>query len=326
MTRRATTTIGTTTATAMVPEEPKPLVTFAPDCKLAVDAPDADDDVDVPVFVGVSPPWVDVLKTVIVEPPGSVVVLTGVDIGVADVVGVGVGVGVGVSLCVVAGGGDVVLFSIIEVEGLGVLGGEVETGGGLLLAIELVDGSDVLVGDGEGVGVVGTPASVLVVELVAIVNCLLNTSFLGCLDAAMSAKRNIISWVYGNSQHIYQDEAHHTSSLAWIKTKLCSSDPVCLGGDCVSVEVSCLERASDVLLASFHWWADRCASLRAALRPFENEWAWMKRRRRPQPNASLYQECRRCNCKTSRWTMRAEGGGGGGVVEEKCWIRGDVPQ
>ena len=214
MTRRATTTIGTTTATAMVPEEPKPLdVAFAPDCKLAVDAPDADDDVDVPVFVGVSPPWVDVLKTVIVEPPGSVVVLMGVDTGGADVVGVGVGVGEGVSLCVVGGGGDEVLFIIIEVEGLGVLGGVVETGGGLLLAIELVDGLDVLVGDGDGVEVVGTPVSVLVVELVAIVNCLLNTSFLGCLRTAMSVKKNI-SRVYSKSQHIYQDEAHHTSSLA----------------------------------------------------------------------------------------------------------------
>jgi hypothetical protein len=219
MTRRATTTIGTTTATAMVPEEPKPLeVTFAPDCKLAVDAPDAPDDVDVPVFAGVSPPWVDVLKTVIVEPPGSVVVLMGVETTIADVVGVGVGVGEGVSLGVVGGeAGDEVVFIIIEVEGLGVLGGGVvETGGGLLLAIELVDGSDVLVGDGDGdgdgVGVVGTPAAVLV-ALVAIVNFLLNTSFLGCLDAAMSAKRNI-SWVSGNSQHIYQDEAHHTSSLA----------------------------------------------------------------------------------------------------------------
>jgi hypothetical protein len=202
MTRRATTTIGTTTATAMVPEEPKPLeVTFAPDCKLAVDAPDADDDVDVPVFVGVSPPWVDVLKTVIVEPPGSVVVLMGVETTTGgDVVGAGVVVGEGASLCVVGGGGrgDEVVFIIIEVEGLGVLGGGVvETEGGLLLAIELVDGSDVLVGDadgdGDGVGVVSTPASVLV-ALVAIVNCLLNTSFLGCLDAAMSAKRNI-SWV-----------------------------------------------------------------------------------------------------------------------------------
>jgi hypothetical protein len=144
---------------------------------------------------------VDVLKTVIVEPPGSVVVLMGVETTTGgDVVGVGVGVGEGASLSVVGGGGrgDEVVFIIIEVEGLGVLGGGVvETEGGLLLAIELVDGSDVLVGDadgdGDGVGVVGTPASVLV-ALVAIVNCLLNTSFLGCLDAAMLAKRNI-SWV-----------------------------------------------------------------------------------------------------------------------------------
>lgn len=178
MTRRATTTIGTTTATAMVPEEPKPLeVTFAPDCKLAVDAPDADDDVDVPVFVGVSPPWVDVLKTVIVEPPGSVVVLMGVETTTGgDVVGVGVGVGEGASLSVVGGGGgDEVVFIIIEVEGLGVLGGGV---------VEIVGDAD---GDGDGAGVVGTPASVLV-ALVAIVNCLLNTSFLGCLKSGLDQK------------------------------------------------------------------------------------------------------------------------------------------
>jgi hypothetical protein len=196
----------------MVPEEPKPLFAFFPGCRLAVPAPFEDDDVDVPVFVGLSPPWVDVLKTVIVEPPGSVVVLTGVDAGGVDVVGVGVVDVEGVLLDVVGGGVDEVL-SIEDDEVVGVLEGVVETEGGLLLAIELVDRSDVLVGDGEGGEVVGTPVSVLEVELVAIVNFLLNTSFLGCLRVAMSAKRNI-SWACGNSQHKYQHEAHHTSSLA----------------------------------------------------------------------------------------------------------------
>jgi hypothetical protein len=58
MTRRATTTIGTTTATAIVPPVPNPLLfTLFPEfCSPAVDAPDEDDDVAVPVFVEKPPP------------------------------------------------------------------------------------------------------------------------------------------------------------------------------------------------------------------------------------------------------------------------------
>jgi hypothetical protein len=192
MTRSATTTIGTTTATAIVPEEPKPLLAPCPcPCTNAVDVPDEDDDVDEPVFVGVSPPWVEVLKMVTVDPPGSVVVPTGVDDGGVETVGVGVVVGEGVLLDVVGGVVDEELIIVEEEEGEGVLEGVVETEEGLVLAIELDVGSDVLVGDDDGEEVVGgTPEFVLEVELVAIVNFLLNTSFLGCLDRAMSAKRH----------------------------------------------------------------------------------------------------------------------------------------
>lgn len=127
------------------------------------------------------------MKTVMVAPPGCVVVAMGVDeIGV-EVVGVGVELVVGVGVVEEEVVREEVL-SIEEVEGLEE-GEEVETGGGLLLAIELEGGSEVVVGDDEEEEVVGTPVSVLV-ELVDIVNCLLNTSFLGCLCVAMSARRN----------------------------------------------------------------------------------------------------------------------------------------
>jgi hypothetical protein len=91
---------------------------------------------------------VEVLKTVTVDPPGSVVVPMGVDdrIGV-EVVGVGVVLGVVGELLDVVGGGEDEVLSMEDVEGLGV-NEEVET---------------------------------IEVELVDIVNCLLNTSFLGCL-------------------------------------------------------------------------------------------------------------------------------------------------
>ena len=59
--RAATTTIGTTTATAMVPPVPKPWLTFLPwFCGFAVAPLDADDEVDEPVPVGRPPAWVDV--------------------------------------------------------------------------------------------------------------------------------------------------------------------------------------------------------------------------------------------------------------------------
>jgi hypothetical protein len=84
-----------------------------------------------------------------------------------------------------------------------------ETGEGLLLAIELDDGIEVLVDDGAAwADVVGTAVSVLV-ELVDIVNCLANTSFLGLLDVAMSAKRNSIMVC---CHPVFLGEEHHTSS------------------------------------------------------------------------------------------------------------------
>jgi hypothetical protein len=117
------------------------------------------------------------------------------DTGVVDVEeGVGVEVDEGVVLEGVDEGVDDEL-SIIEEEVLEVSGVELETGGGLLLAIELDDGTEVLEGDGGAwVDVVGTPVSVLV-ELVDIVNCLLKTSFLGRPSVAISAKRNLIMGV-----------------------------------------------------------------------------------------------------------------------------------
>lgn len=105
--------------------------------------------------------------------------------------GVGVEVVGGVVLEEVDKGVDEVL-SIEEERVLEVSGVLLETGVELLLAIELDGGTEVLVGDdGVWVDVVGTPVSVLV-ELVDMVNCLLNTSFLGRLYVAMSAKRNLI--------------------------------------------------------------------------------------------------------------------------------------
>jgi hypothetical protein len=131
--------------------------------------------------------------------------------GVVDVVE-GVGVGVGVDDGVVLGGVDEgvdEMLSIVEEMELGVIEVLLVTGGGLLLAIELDDGIEVLVGDGDAwVDVVGSPGSVLV-ELVDIVNCLSNTSFLGRLYIAMSAKRNSIM-VCGH--HVYVGEQHLCAS------------------------------------------------------------------------------------------------------------------
>lgn len=233
----------------MVPEEPKPLPALFcwPGTAAVLDA-DEDDDVDVPVFVGRSPPWVEVLKTVTVDPPGSVVVPMGVDEGgVVGVVGVGVVVGEGVSLDVVGGGEDVV-GSVEEEEGLGVKEEEDGTGGGLLLAIELDVGSEVLVGDDEGGEVVGTPVFVLEVELVAIVNCLLNTSFLGCLEVAMSAKGTLHGCAASSSTSIRRERI---IPQAWAQSKSSSAAAprvvwvVRAGASMFRV----LERASDVLCA-----------------------------------------------------------------------------
>jgi hypothetical protein len=119
-----------------------------------------------------------------------------------ELVGVGVVVGViGVELDVVGRGEDVVI-RVEEVEGLGVKE-EVE-------AIE--------------------------VELVDIVNCLLNTSFLGCLKPCLGL-----------------NHAQQQQRLDWS----------CLGGECRSVAVSCLRksvgRAVGGLLLRAQWWADwRC--------------------------------------------------------------------
>ncbi len=109
----------------------------------------------------------------------------------------------------VVGGGVLEVLMIVEEVELVVSEELVETGGGLLLAIELDDGIEVLEGDGDAwVDVVGTPVIVLV-ELVDIVNCLLKTSFLGRLDVAMSAKRNSIMVC---CYHVFLGELHHTSS------------------------------------------------------------------------------------------------------------------
>jgi hypothetical protein len=172
--------------------------------------------------------------------------------------GVGVEVVGGVVLEEVDKGVDEVL-SIEEERVLEVSGVLLETGGELLLAIELDGGTEVLVGDdGVWVDVVGTPVSVLV-ELVDMVNCLLNTSFLGRLYVAMSAKRNLIMV---GCHHVYLQHSRRVRCIipqAWIDLCQCSSDSACFG-EGRSDDVSCLERASDVLLAGlllrFHWWAD----------------------------------------------------------------------
>jgi hypothetical protein len=179
----------------MVPPVPKPLLAFFPwFCGPAVFAPDVEDEVAEPVFVARPPPSVDVWKTVMVEPPGAVVVSMGVDETIGeDVVGGGVEL-VGGGLLDEEGVLEEELLIMIEEEEEEVLGGVEEelegTGGGLLLAIELDGGSEVLEGDDDEEEVVGTPVSVLEVELVDIVNRLLKTSFLGCLGVAMSAKRD----------------------------------------------------------------------------------------------------------------------------------------
>jgi len=183
-----------------------------------------------------------------------------------ELVGVGVVVGViGVELDVVGRGEDVVI-RVEEVEGLGVKEEVEATEEGLLLAIELVDGGlEVLVGDDGGEEVVGTPVFVLEVELVDIVNCLLNTSFLGCLDVAMSVKEHLKG---------VQPAAHLSGSgrgASYLKPCLGLNhaqqqqrlDWSCLGGECRSVAVSCLGksvgRAVGGLLLRAQWWADwRC--------------------------------------------------------------------
>jgi hypothetical protein len=142
---------------------------------------------------------------VTVEPPGRVVVPIGLDETGGDEV-----VGVGVVLVVeggvdVEGGGEEEGVNIEELEGVGVIEEALEiTGVGLLLAFELdIGGSDVLEGVGDGVDAeVGAgPVSVLV-ELEAIVNCLLKTSFLGGLRSRSgsrdcSSDSNWSAWVFG---------------------------------------------------------------------------------------------------------------------------------
>lgn len=175
-------------------------------------------------------------------------------------------VGVGVVLVVeggvdVEGGGEEEGVNIEELEGLGVIEEALEiTGEGLLLAIELDSGgSDVLEGEGDGVDAeVGAgPVSVLEVELEAIVNCLLKTSFLGCLRAMVS-ERNIMSSHHGcaassTSISFVVEEAHHTSGLD-LDQGIAAATRIgvlgCLGGNCrIVVVFRVLERASDVLLA-----------------------------------------------------------------------------
>jgi hypothetical protein len=180
-----------------------------------------------------------------------VVVKMGVDEAGGDEV-----VGVGVVLVVeggvdVEGGGEEEELNVEELEGGGVNEEElVVTGVGLLLAIELdIGGLEELEGGGDGVDAeVGAgPVSVLEVELEAIVNCLLKTSFLGCLRAMVS-ERNIIisSWVC--SQHIYLgvEEAHHTSGLG-LDQGIAAATRIgvlgCLGGNCRIVVVSCFGKS-----------------------------------------------------------------------------------
>jgi hypothetical protein len=111
----------------------------------------------------------------------------------------------------VVGGGVLEVLMIVEEVELVVSEELVETGGGLLLAIELDDGIEVLEGDGDAwVDVVGTPVIVLV-ELVDIVNCLLKTSFLGRLKQGST----------------YADYAA-TTQQAWV-----------LGGECLKQKRRC---------------------------------------------------------------------------------------
>lgn len=166
-------------------------------------------------------------------------------------------VGVGVVLVVeggvdVEGGGEEEVVNIEELEEVGVIEEALEiTGVGLLLAFELdIGGSDVLEGGGDGVDAeVGAgPVSVLV-ELEAIVNCLLKTSFLGGLRAMVS-ERNIMSSPHGCAarQHIYLivEEAHHTSGLD-LDQGIAAATRIgvlgCLGGNCRIVVVSCFGKS-----------------------------------------------------------------------------------
>jgi hypothetical protein len=176
-------------------------------------------------------------------------------------------VGVGVVLVVeggvdVEGGGEEEGVNIEEIEGLGVIEEALEiTGVGLLLAFELdISGSDVLEGVGDGVDAeVGAGLVSVLVELEAIVNCLLKTSFLGGLRAMVS-ERNVISSHHGcgcgcgcgcaASQHIYLvvEEAHHTSGLDLdLDQGIAAATRIgvfeCLGGNCRIVVVSCFGKS-----------------------------------------------------------------------------------
>jgi hypothetical protein len=154
---RATATIGTTTATAIVPPLLSPLVELLElGWRSAVDAADVDDDVDEPVLVPAVMPCVDVTTVVIVDPPAVVCVITEVNTErldeVVGVVVVGVfELDVGVVLVVEDVEEIVVLLLVIDVldEGsvtvelvMKVVDESVEMPEkeGLLLAIELEDG------------------------------------------------------------------------------------------------------------------------------------------------------------------------------------------
>lgn len=184
----------------------------------------------------------------------------GVDEGGGDEV-----VGVGVVLVVeggvdVEGGGEEEEeeVNIGVLEELWVVEEALEiTGVELLLALGLDSGgSDVLEGEGDGVGVeadVGAgPVSVLEVELEAIVNCLLKTSFLGGLRAMVSERSIMSSHLVhgcGSQQHIYLvvEEAHHTSGLDLDQgTAAATRVGVlgCLGGNCrIDRCVSCFGKS-----------------------------------------------------------------------------------
>jgi hypothetical protein len=171
-----------------------------------VDAPDEEDVVAVPVRDDVvSRPAVEVEIIVRVDPPALVgvsmtVTVVRVPVFVVVVVGdvVVVEVGVVVEEEVVVEDVVVVVIDVVldevklrevlDVNEVDVSVAEAE--GGLLLAMELDDGTEELwVGDGAWVDVVeGAPVFVLVELELDIVNCL-NTSFLGCLYRAMSVRR-----------------------------------------------------------------------------------------------------------------------------------------
>jgi hypothetical protein len=184
-------------------------VLFCPFWSAAVPVDDEEDDVDEVAEVDRSLDSVEVISCVIVDPLAvlACVTVVALGVGVADVEGgcvedeekddeleeLNVKGELDDGVVLICEEEDVELREKLEEDGMGVEESEVETGVGLLLAIELDDIWEELDG-AEGAEVDDTAAredGVLVELDPDIVNCLPKTSFLGCLQRAMSARKNL---------------------------------------------------------------------------------------------------------------------------------------